>query len=65
MNRSGRKFVGKIVGFDKTKVRCFNYQSYKHFSGECQRLKTESSGQSSNNRNASNNTGSKDLVSTA
>ena len=44
MNRTGRKFVGKNVGFDKTKVRCFNCQSYGHFARECQKAKTESSG---------------------
>ncbi|MFS7943014.1 putative transcription factor interactor and regulator CCHC(Zn) family [Helianthus anomalus] len=64
INRIGRKFIGKTVGFDKTKVRCFNCQSYGHFARECQRQKTESSGQSSNNRNASNNSGSKALIST-
>ncbi|MFS7962281.1 putative transcription factor interactor and regulator CCHC(Zn) family [Helianthus anomalus] len=65
MNRTGRKFVGKTVGFDKIKVGCFNCQSYGLFARECQRPKTESSGQSSNNRNASNNSGSKALISTA
>ena len=66
MNRTGRKFVGKSVGFDKTKVRCFNCQSYGHFARECQKEKTESSSQSSNNRNAGNNhAGSRALISTA
>ncbi|KAJ0495804.1 putative transcription factor interactor and regulator CCHC(Zn) family [Helianthus annuus] len=65
MNKTGRKFVRKSVGFDKTKVRCFNYQSYGHFARECQRPKTESSDQVSNNRIDSNNTRSKALISTA
>ncbi|MFS7919667.1 putative transcription factor interactor and regulator CCHC(Zn) family [Helianthus anomalus] len=56
---------GKDVGFDKTKVRRFNCQSYGHFARECQRPKTDSSSQSSSNRNASNNSGSKALISTA
>ncbi|MFS7936251.1 putative transcription factor interactor and regulator CCHC(Zn) family [Helianthus anomalus] len=65
MNRTGRKFVGRSVGFDKTKVRCFNCQSYGHFARECQKQKQETSSQSSNNRNASNNSSSKALISTA
>ncbi|KAJ0507000.1 putative transcription factor interactor and regulator CCHC(Zn) family [Helianthus annuus] len=65
MNRTGRKFVGRSVGFDKTKVRCFNCQSYGHFARECQRQKQETSSQSSNNKNASNNSSSKALISTA
>ncbi|MFS8034382.1 putative transcription factor interactor and regulator CCHC(Zn) family [Helianthus anomalus] len=64
-NRTGWKFVRKIIGFNKTKLRCFNCQSYGHFVGECQRPKTESSSQSSNNRNASNNSCSKALITTA
>ncbi|MFS8033984.1 hypothetical protein Hanom_Chr17g01575911 [Helianthus anomalus] len=48
MNRTRRKFVGKSVGFDKTKVSCFNSQSYRHFVKECQRPKTKSSSQSYN-----------------
>ncbi|MFS8016151.1 putative transcription factor interactor and regulator CCHC(Zn) family [Helianthus anomalus] len=63
MNRKGRKFIGKSVGFDKNKVRCFSCQIYGHFARECQRPRTKSSGESSSNRNASNNTGSKALIS--
>ena len=48
MNRTGRKFVGKNVGFDKAKVRCFNCQSYGHFSRECHKAKLEPSNQNSN-----------------
>ncbi|KAM0052178.1 putative transcription factor interactor and regulator CCHC(Zn) family [Helianthus debilis subsp. tardiflorus] len=55
MNRTGRKFVGKNVGFDKAKVRCFNCQGYGHFARECQKQKHETSSQSSKNRNSSNN----------
>ncbi|MFS7953204.1 putative transcription factor interactor and regulator CCHC(Zn) family [Helianthus anomalus] len=62
MNRTGRKFVGKSVGFDKTKVRCFSYQSYGHFARECQMPKKESSSQSSSNGNASNNTFMAEIV---
>ncbi|KAJ0742622.1 putative transcription factor interactor and regulator CCHC(Zn) family [Helianthus annuus] len=65
MNRTERKFVGKNVGFDKAKVRCFNCQSYGHFARECQKQKHESSSQSSNNRNSSNNSNSRALISTA
>ncbi|KAJ0693836.1 putative transcription factor interactor and regulator CCHC(Zn) family [Helianthus annuus] len=65
MNRTGRKFVGRSVGFDKTKVRCFNCQSYGHFARECQKQKQDNSSQSSNNRNASSNSSSKALISTA
>ncbi|MFS7916861.1 putative transcription factor interactor and regulator CCHC(Zn) family [Helianthus anomalus] len=65
MNMTGRTFVGNSVGFDKTKVSYFNCQSYRHFARECQGPKTESPGQVSNKRNASNNTGSKALISTA
>ncbi|KAJ0576078.1 putative transcription factor interactor and regulator CCHC(Zn) family [Helianthus annuus] len=65
MNRTGRKFVGRSVGFDKAKVRCFNCQSYGHFARECQKQKQDNSSQSSNNRNASSNSSSKALISTA
>ncbi|KAJ0466681.1 putative RNA-directed DNA polymerase [Helianthus annuus] len=65
MNRTGRKFVGKNVGFDKAKVKCFNCQSYGHFARECQKEKHETSSQSSNNRNSSNNSNSRALISTA
>ncbi|MFS7905544.1 putative transcription factor interactor and regulator CCHC(Zn) family [Helianthus anomalus] len=43
MNRTRRKFVGKNVSFDKTKVRCFNCQSYGHFARECQKQKAKAS----------------------
>ncbi|KAI3503879.1 hypothetical protein L1887_32343 [Cichorium endivia] len=65
MNRTGRKFVGKSVGFDKAKVRCFNCQSYGHFARECQMAKSEPQNQNSNIKSASNGSGSKALISTA
>ncbi|MFS7947990.1 putative transcription factor interactor and regulator CCHC(Zn) family [Helianthus anomalus] len=64
-NRTRRKFVGESVGVYKTKVRCYNCQSYGRFARECQEQKQEASGQSSNNRNATNNSNSMALISTA
>ncbi|MFS8021860.1 putative transcription factor interactor and regulator CCHC(Zn) family [Helianthus anomalus] len=42
MNIKYCKFVGKKVGFDKSKVRCYNCEGLGHFSRECQRQKGES-----------------------
>ncbi|MFS8021864.1 putative transcription factor interactor and regulator CCHC(Zn) family [Helianthus anomalus] len=42
MNIKCCKFVGKNVGFDKSKVRCYNCEGLGHFSRECQRQKGES-----------------------
>ncbi|MFS7920848.1 putative transcription factor interactor and regulator CCHC(Zn) family [Helianthus anomalus] len=71
MNRTGRKFVGKNVGFDKSKVRCYNCQNFGHLARDCQIPKAESRpnssfqdspGQGSSNRKASNNYGSRALI---
>ena len=37
LNKIGRKFVGGKVGFDKSKVTCYNCQGFGHFASKFQR----------------------------
>ncbi|KAI3742497.1 hypothetical protein L1987_60181 [Smallanthus sonchifolius] len=45
LKRTGRKYIGSNsrsrMGFDKSKVRCYNYQEYGHFAKECVKPKVE------------------------
>ena len=78
MNHTGLKFVGGRVGFDKSKVKCYNCQGFGHFTCECQRLKQTQpttfnrssysyqnhviTTSSSGNQGLANNTGTRALV---
>ncbi|KAI3732741.1 hypothetical protein L1987_63949 [Smallanthus sonchifolius] len=45
LKKTGRKYIGSNsrsrMGFDKTKVRCYNFQEYGHFAKECVKPKVE------------------------
>ncbi|KAI3774040.1 hypothetical protein L1987_48583 [Smallanthus sonchifolius] len=45
LKKTGRKYIGSNscsrMGFDKTKVRCYNCQEYSHFTKECVKPKVE------------------------
>ena len=58
MSRTGRKFTGGRLGFDKTKVKCYNYNGFGHFARECQRPKTNQG----TNQASANNVNSRALV---
>ncbi|KAI3805406.1 hypothetical protein L1987_27757 [Smallanthus sonchifolius] len=62
LKKTGRKYIGSNsrsrMGFDKTKVRCYNFQEYGHFAKECVKPKVEFDSQKKpnnfqNNRNQS------------
>ncbi|KAI3805298.1 hypothetical protein L1987_27535 [Smallanthus sonchifolius] len=63
LKKTGRKYIGSSsrsrIGFDKTKVSCYNCQEYGHFAKECVNPKVEFDSQKKpnnfqNNRNQSN-----------
>ena len=35
MDKTGRKIVGGKLGFDKSKVKCYNCEGFGHFAREC------------------------------
>ena len=37
MDKTGRKVIGGKLGFNKSKVKCYNCEGFGHFSRECQR----------------------------
>ncbi|GJW00221.1 ribonuclease H-like domain-containing protein [Tanacetum coccineum] len=41
---------GKRVGFDRSKVQCYNYHKYGHFARECRLLRNQEKGEKENNR---------------
>ena len=51
LQRTGRPMIGNNsrsgVGFDKSKVKCYNCHNYGHFARECERSKQPASGFSS------------------
>ncbi|KAI3786603.1 hypothetical protein L1987_40411 [Smallanthus sonchifolius] len=62
LKKTRRKYIGSKsrsrMGFDKTKVRCYNFQEYGHFAKECVKPKVEFDSQKKpnnfqNNRNQS------------
>ncbi|KAI3712446.1 hypothetical protein L1987_71003 [Smallanthus sonchifolius] len=61
LKKTGRKYIGsnsRCMGFDKTKVRCYNCQEYGYFAKECVKPKVEFDSQKKannfqNNRNQS------------
>ncbi|KAI3686998.1 hypothetical protein L1987_80688 [Smallanthus sonchifolius] len=58
--KTGRKYIGSNsrsrMGFDKTKVRCYNCQEYGHFAKECVKPKVEFDSQKKPNTFQNNRT---------
>ncbi|GJZ40676.1 ribonuclease H-like domain-containing protein [Tanacetum coccineum] len=52
IKRTGRQLDvnGQRVGFDKSKVECYNCHKYGHFSRECRLLRNQEKGEKENNR---------------